>query len=65
MNNETKTLRQQDGKTATAAAPTITRRIGTTTYRVRVHFNPDSKETMNDKIIRMIKNEAAGKAAGQ
>jgi hypothetical protein len=42
--------------------PTITRRIGNTTYRVRVHFSKTSKETINDKILRMMKNEAAGKA---
>jgi len=47
------------------AAPTIIRRIGQTTYRVSVHFNPNSKETVNDKIIRMIKNETAGKAAAE
>ena len=43
----------------------FTRRIGTTTYRVKVHFNPNSKETASDKIIRMIKNETAGKAAAK
>jgi len=42
---------------------TFTKRIGSTNYRVSVHFNPNSKETVNDKIIRMIKNETAGKAA--
>jgi len=50
---------------AVPARQRFTRRIGTTTYRVKVHFNPNSKETMNDKIIRMIKNESAGKAAGK
>jgi len=44
---------------------TFTKRIGSTNYRVSVHFNPNSKETVNDKIIRMIKNETAGKAAGE
>ena len=44
-------------------AGSFTRRIGSTTYRVGVHFSPTSKETMNDKILRMIKNEAMGKAA--
>jgi len=64
MNIETKTPRQQDGNTKTAA-PTITRRIGHTTYKVNVHFSRTSRETVNDKIIRMIKNETAGKAAGK
>jgi hypothetical protein len=64
LKKETKTPRQYDGKNATTA-PTITRRIGQTTYRVKVHFNPNSKETVNDKIIRMIKNETAVRAAGE
>ena len=42
----------------------FTRRIGSTTYRVSVHFSKTSRETVNDKILRIIKNEAAnGKAA--
>jgi len=41
----------------------FTKRIGSTNYRVSVHFSDTSRETMNDKIIRMIKNETAGKAA--
>ena len=48
---------------AVTAKQGFTRRIGTTTYRVKVHFNMNSKETASDKIIRMIKNETAGKAA--
>jgi hypothetical protein len=42
----------------------FTRRIGSTTYRVSVHFSRTSRETVNDKILRLIKNEAAsGRAA--
>ncbi|MDL2258164.1 transposon-encoded TnpW family protein [Eubacteriales bacterium OttesenSCG-928-K08] len=37
------------------------RRLGSTTYRVNVHFSSTSRETMNDKILRMVKNEASGK----
>jgi hypothetical protein len=44
-------------------AGTFTKRIGSTTYRVRVHFSETSKETMNDKIMRLIKNDSVGKAA--
>jgi len=43
--------------TARAEQPDFVKRIGKTTYRVKVHFNPKSKETMTDKIIRMLKNE--------
>ena len=43
----------------------FTKRIGSTNYRVNVHFSKTSHETMNDKIMRLIRNEAAsGKAAG-
>lgn len=42
----------------------FTKRIGSTTYRVSVHFSKTSRETVNDKILRLIKNEAAsGRAA--
>ena len=37
----------------------LTKRIGSTTYKVSVHFSRTSKETMGDKIIRIIENEAA------
>jgi len=35
----------------------FTRRIGNTNYRVRVHFSKTSRETMEDKMLRMMKNE--------
>lgn len=55
----------QQSTTATAqTAPRFRRRIGNTTYNVSVHFSQTSRETMSDKIMRLIKNEAAsGKAA--
>ena len=62
-----KTEQKTGTPTTPAAAPArqgFTRRIGATTYRVAVHFSQTSTETVNDKIIRMIKNETAGKAAG-
>ena len=34
-----------------------THRIGGTTYKVKVVFNEDGTETMEDKILRMIRNE--------
>ena len=37
----------------------LTERIGQTTYKVNVHFSKTRKETIGDKIIRMIENEAA------
>jgi len=40
-----------------AAQPDFVKRIGTTTYKVNVHFSTTSKETLNDKILRMLRNE--------
>ena len=40
-------------------APAMVRKIGKTTYKVRVHFSDTSRETMNDKIKRMLKNEVS------
>jgi len=47
--------------TTTTEQPDFVKRIGKTTYRVKVHFNPNSRETMSDKIIRMLKNEVSQK----
>jgi len=44
--------------TAKAEQPHFEKRIGKTTYRVKVHFNPNSKETITDKIMRLLRNEA-------
>ena len=38
-------------------APVLVRKIGKTTYKVRVHFSTTSTETMSDKIKRILKNE--------
>ena len=49
MNNNT--------ATNTATCPTVRKQIGKTTYIVRVHFNETAKETMEDKIKRMLREE--------
>ena len=36
---------------------TVKKKIGNTTYEVVVHFSETSKETMEDKIKRMMKND--------
>ena len=38
---------------------TLEKRIGHTTYEVHICFNEQSKESMNDKICRLIKNHIA------
>ncbi len=40
----------------------MTRRIGSTTYKVKVVFN-DSGETLEEKILWMIRNEGSASAA--
>lgn len=35
----------------------LRKQIGGTTYVVRVHFNEDAKETMKDKIKRLMEND--------
>ena len=37
---------------------TFTKKIGQTTYVVRFHYSDDAKETMQEKINRMLVNEA-------
>ena len=36
----------------------ITRRIGSTTYKLKVYFSENATETMEEKILRMVKNES-------
>jgi hypothetical protein len=36
----------------------IRKRIGSTDYEAEVYFNFESSETLNDKILRLIRNEA-------
>ncbi len=38
-------------------APMLVKKIGKTTYRVKIHFSTTSRETMSDKIKRMLRNE--------
>lgn len=38
--------------------PALVKKIGKTTYRIRIHFSTTSRETMSDKIKRMLYNEA-------
>ena len=40
----------------------MTRRIGGTTYKVKVVFNNNGEETLEDKILRIVRNEAVTNA---
>ena len=35
----------------------LTKRIGSTTYVVAVHFSQTSKETLEDKLLRLMERE--------
>ena len=43
--------------TNTATCPTVRTQIGKPTYIVRVHFSQTAKETMEDKIKRLLREE--------
>ena len=59
MSEETRTMQTADTTPARAPedVPALVKKIGRTTYVVRVHFSKTSTETMSDKIKRMIKRE--------
>ena len=59
MSEETRTMQTADTTTTRAPedAPALVKKIGKTTYKVRVHFSQTSTETMSDKIKRLILND--------
>ena len=51
-------LKMTDKNTATTTpAPSVKKKIGKTTYIVKVHFSKNATETMSDKIKRMIRTD--------
>ena len=43
-----------------SAPVTYTKKVGGTTYQVNVHFSKTSKDTLYDKMLRLIKREVGG-----
>ena len=43
--------------TNSTPCPTVRKQIGKTTYIVRVHFSETAKETMEDKIKRLLRED--------
>jgi hypothetical protein len=39
------------------AQATLRKRIGSTVYNVNIYTNPEAGETINDKILRIIRND--------
>jgi hypothetical protein len=35
------------------------KRIGSTTFKVSIHFSKNSQETLEDKLLRLIKREVS------
>ena len=56
---DTEMMRTNNAETTPAAAPDplLKTTVGKITYLVGVHFSEDAKETMADKIDRMIRRE--------
>jgi hypothetical protein len=55
------TVTQDAAVTRESAEPVkLLKRIGSTVYIVNIHFSETSKETLGDKIVRLIEREAAG-----
>ena len=46
-----------DGESLTGAFK-IRKRIGNTTYDVEAYFSPNSRETLDEKILRLVRGEA-------
>lgn len=63
---KTKVLKVVPSAKKAKEAGTFTKRIGSTVYRVGVHFSDTNIETAKDKIARLVRLESqSGKAAGQ
>ena len=50
---------RKQGDIATAEPINLTKRIGSTNYKVSVHFSTTSKETISDKMLRLMKHETS------
>jgi hypothetical protein len=59
MNNTVDTTKNEPVKAQEAPQHDFEKRIGKTTYKVNVHFSTTSKETITDKIFRLLRNEVS------
>lgn len=55
MNNESAMINRPAG--TPQSAPALVKKIDKTTFVVRIHFSTTSKESVEDKIKRMLKND--------
>ena len=59
MTKETSNTNENDGRNSQThdRPPDLVKKIGKTTYLVRVHFSQTSRETLEDKIKRMLRDD--------
>jgi len=57
MQTQDKSAVRTQGENAHGEPVNLLKRIGSTTYVVSVHFSKTSKETMEDKILRLMERE--------
>jgi len=50
---------KKESMNSTATKNTFLKKVGRATYNVQVYFSKTSKESFNDKILRLIKNDVA------
>lgn len=50
--------------TTEQTAPVLIKKIGKTTYMVGIHFSETSKETMDDKVARLVERDIHSQACG-
>jgi len=53
-------MTSENNKTIEQQPAVFTKKVGGTTYHVNVHFSKTSKETLADKILRLIRREGGG-----
>ena len=58
MERDYETTNQDSDKASERESFTMRRTIRSTVYDVKVYFSRTSSETLADKILRMIRNEA-------
>jgi hypothetical protein len=57
MQTQKKSAATTQGNTIHAEPINLTKRIGSTTYVVAVHFSETNKERLEDKLLRLILRE--------
>ena len=55
--NQTNAIERTINRTSRESAGTFPMRVGKTTYIVGVHFSQDSKDTLEDKLKRLMRED--------